>query len=119
MTRVENAVSLIRGGLCCSQAVLCAYAEQFGLDHDMAVRLAAGLGGGMGGMAGACGAVTGAYMVLGLTFDVAPAGGSETRARVYEVVREFAARFAARNGSTTCKDLMRCDISTPEGLALA
>ncbi len=119
MNRVENAVSCLKGGLCCSQAVLCAYAEAFGLDREMALRLAAGFGGGMGRMAGTCGAVTGAYMVLGLKFDAATVSDRERRMRVYELVREFAERFKARNGSITCKDLMGCDIGTPEGHARA
>lgn len=77
------------------------------------------VGGGMGRMAGTCGAVTGAYMVLGLKADAAVAGDKDRRGTVYEVVREFARRFTDCNGSTTCKDLMGCDISTTEGLAFA
>jgi C_GCAxxG_C_C family probable redox protein len=113
MSRVDEAVSQFKAGLCCSQAILCAYGPSFGMDHDTACRLSAGFGGGMGRMAGTCGAVTGAYMVLGLASDAATA--TQGRAKVYEIVRQFAGRFAARNGSVTCKDLMGCDISTPEG----
>lgn len=58
-------------------------------------------------------------MVLGLSADAATAGDRDRRPRIYEVVRDFAERFTTRNGSTTCKDLMGCDISTPEGLAFA
>ncbi len=74
MNRVEEAVSCFNSGLCWSQAVLCTYGKPFGLDHHMAVRLGAGFCGGMGRMAGTCGAVTGAYMVLGLS-----AGGNSGR----------------------------------------
>lgn len=119
VNRVEDSVSCMKNGLCCSQAILCAYAESFGLDREMAVRLAAGFGGGMGRMAGTCGAVTGAYMVLGLKADAATAGDRQGRDQTYGLVRQFAERFTARNRSTTCKDLMGCDISKPEGLALA
>lgn len=119
MNHIENAASCMKNGLCCSQAILCTYGPLFGLDRDVAARLAAGFGGGMGRLAGACGAVTGAYMVLGLQADAATVGDKDTRGKVYAIVREFARRFTARNGSTTCKDLMGCDISTPEGLAVA
>ena len=72
----------------------------------------------MGRMAGTCGAVTGAFMALGLRF-----GGTtpdrEAKERVYEKVREFADRFKARNGSLLCRDLLTCDVSTAEGYEAA
>lgn len=30
------------------------------------------------------------------------------------MVRDFAGRFKARNGSLACRDLLGCDISSPE-----
>ena len=119
MCCADEAIACFKNGLCCSQAILCAYGKRFGLDHGLAVRLSAGFGGGMGRTAGACGAVTGAYMVLGLKSDAAAAGKGESRARIYQAVRDFADRFKARNGSVNCRDLLRCDIGTPEGLATA
>ena len=91
----------------------------FGLDRDTALKLAIGFGGGMGRMAGTCGAVTGAFMVLGLKCGATQADDKEAREQAYERVREFARRFEARNGSIVCRDLIGCDISTPEGLAMA
>ncbi len=68
----------------------------------------------MGRMAGTCGAVTAALMVLGLRY-----GGTspdrDAKEAAYARIREFAARFKARNGSLVCRDLLGCDISTPEG----
>ncbi len=66
MSRIENAVSRFAEGYNCSQAVLSAYAEQLGVDGETALKIAAGFGGGLGRMAETCGAVTGAFMVLGL-----------------------------------------------------
>jgi arsenite methyltransferase len=111
-TRVQAAVSLFTSGLSCSQAILRVYGEGLGVDRDVANRIAAGFGGGMGQMAGMCGAVTGAFMVLGLKY-----GGEDRQARLtaYEHVRDFMGRFNARNSSVTCKDLLECDISTPQG----
>ena len=74
MSRVEQAVSCFKGGFNCSQAVLSTYAQDFGLDREAALKLAAGFGGGMGRMAGTCGAVTGAFMVLGLKHGPTEAG---------------------------------------------
>lgn len=60
--------------------------------------------------------MTGAYLVFGLKY-----GGPDTQAKekTYELVREFAARLTARKGTLQCKDLIGCDISTPEGWELA
>ena len=48
----EAAVSRFKEGFSCSQAILSTFGEQFGLDRDTALKLAAGFGGGMGRMAG-------------------------------------------------------------------
>lgn len=114
MNRIETAVSRFAEGFNCSQAVLAAYAKDLGLNEKTALKIAAGFGGGMGRMAETCGAVSGALMVLGMKY-----GGTtpdrQVKERVYQQVREFAARFAARCGSLVCHDLLDCDISTAEG----
>ena len=118
MTRAETALSQFQEGFNCSQAILSAYAGQFGLDEETALKLAAGFGGGMGRMAETCGAVTGAFMVLGLRFGEA-CPDRDAKERIYGRVREFADRFKARNGSLVCRDLLGRDISVPENLQLA
>ena len=115
MNRIETAVSRFADGFNCSQAVLSAYAGEFGLDDDTALKIASGFGGGMGRMADTCGAVTGAFMVLGLQYGQA-SSDREAKEGIYARIREFADRFQARNGSLVCRDLLGCDISTPEGL---
>lgn len=85
------------------------------MDRETALKLAAGFGGGMGRMADTCGAVTGAFLALGLKYGPATAGDSRAKEKTYELVREFASRFKARNGSLACRDLLGCDISAPDG----
>ena len=114
--RIETALSRFAEGFNCSQAVLSAYAE--GMDEETALKIASGFGGGMGRMAETCGAVTGAMMVLGLKFG-AVSPDREAKERGYAKVKEFADRFKARNGSLVCRDLLGCDISTPEGHQIA
>jgi C_GCAxxG_C_C family probable redox protein len=116
MHRIESALSRFAAGFNCSQAVLSAYAE--GIDDETALKIASGFGGGMGRMADACGAVTGAFMVLGLKFGHA-SSDREAKETIYARIRDFAERFKARNGSLVCRDLLGCDISQPEGLRRA
>lgn len=115
MNRAESAVSDFRRGFSCSQAVLAAFAESLELDRNTALKLGAGFGGGMGRMALTCGAVTGAFMVIGLKHGATDAGDREAKEKTQRIVREFAGRFKERNSSITCRDLLHCDISTLEG----
>ena len=112
MNYVECAVARFAQGCNCAQAVLAAYAPQFGLEPEIALRLAAPFGGGMARMGETCGAVTGAFLVIGLQ-------SGEAKEETYQLVREFVRRFAARHGSIRCRELLGCDLSTPEGLQLA
>jgi C_GCAxxG_C_C family probable redox protein len=66
-----------------------------------------------------CGAVTGAFMVLGLRYAQDSCMTGAGRAEVYARVLDFTERFKKRNGSLACRDLLGCDISTPEGMKQA
>ncbi|MBQ7886388.1 MAG: C_GCAxxG_C_C family protein, partial [Clostridia bacterium] len=66
MTHVEKARDLFLSGCSCSQAVFGAYAQEYGIDYDTAMKLASSFGGGLGGSRELCGAVSGMLMVAGL-----------------------------------------------------
>lgn len=117
-TKIQNAVEKFEKGFNCSQAVLSSFSEQFGLDCNTALRIATGFGGGMK-IGETCGAVTGAFMVLGLKYGNTTPEDKETKEKTYEMVIEFTNRFKARNGSVICRELLGCDISTPEGSKVA
>ena len=118
MSQVERAVRRFAEGFNCSQAIISAYAEQFGLDEETAMKIAAGFGGGMGRLGRTCGVVTGAFMVLGLRYG-RNSPDPAAKERIYSQIQEFADRFNARNSSLTCKGLLGVDISTPEGHEMA
>ena len=111
--------SRFKEGFSCSQAVFSAYAEQLGLDRETALKISGAFGGGMGRMAQTCGAVTGAFMVIGLKYGAIDAEDKETKEKAYALVREFADRFKSRHGSIACQDLLGCNVSKPEGLKVA
>ncbi|MHC4727270.1 MAG: C-GCAxxG-C-C family protein [Planctomycetota bacterium] len=111
----EEAVGRFKKGFNCSQAVFDTFSEQLGLDCDTASKVATGFGGGMR-MGGTCGAVTGAFMALGLKYGNSTAKDKEGKAITYKKIEEFTKRFKSRNNSVTCRELLNCDISTPEGM---
>ena len=115
----ELALTRFEQGFSCSQAVFSAYAAQLGLDCETALKISGGFGGGMGRMAQTCGAVTGAFMVIGLKYGTIDAEDKETKEKVYALVREFADRFKFRNDTLNCKDLLGCDVSTSGGMQVA
>lgn len=112
--KIEKAVERFNNGFNCSQAVLGSYSEEFGLDCERAFKVATGFGGGMR-MGETCGAVTGAFMVLGLKYGNTTARDRQAKEKTYEMIIEFTNRFKAQNGSVVCRELLGCDISTQEG----
>ncbi len=110
--RVEKAVAAFQDGLACSQAILSVYGPQFGFSQADALRIARGFGGGMGRLSETCGAVTGAFMVLGLKYEGA---GKEVKEATYALMQEYAARFKEKHNSLNCSQLLGCDLNTPEG----
>lgn len=118
MSRITGAFDKFLGGYACSQAILTEYCELFGLDRDTAMKLAAGFAAGMR-MGETCGAVTGAYMVLGLRFANENCEVPEGRKKVYDAVRKFTERFAGIHGTVECKALLDCDVGTETGMQKA
>ena len=66
-----------------------------------------------------CGAVSGAFMVLGLQSGTVSADDNAAKQKTYAVMRKFARQFVARNKSLNCTELLGCDIGTPEGIEQA
>jgi C_GCAxxG_C_C family probable redox protein len=113
MTHKEKAVQYYQDGYLCSQSVLAAYAEEYGLTEELALKLGTCLGAGMR-KGEVCGACTGALMVLGLMHD-----DPKNRKTAYENTKQFLNDFRDVNGSYLCNDLLGCDVRTPEGVQYA
>ncbi len=116
---IEKALARFREGYACSQAVLSAFAGEFGLPDDLALRLSATFGGGMGRLGEVCGAVTGAFMVLGLKAGNVTAEDRASKERAYGLVNEFVNRFRDRHETIICRELLGCELGTPEGMQRA
>jgi C_GCAxxG_C_C family probable redox protein len=119
MDKTSHALSIFDSGFNCAQSVLTAFCKEFGLHDEMAFKIACGFGGGMGRMAKTCGAVTGAFMVIGLKYGQTQSNDKAAKEKVYTIVREFGDLFAKEHGSLECRELLNCDINTPHGLKTA
>jgi C_GCAxxG_C_C family probable redox protein len=119
MSKVEQAVSCFEEGFSCAQAVLSAYGPQFGLERELALRVAGAFGGGMGRMGRTCGAVTGALMAIGLQYGKTEAEDDETKEACYNLAGKFVEQFELRHGAITCQELLGYKIGIPEERELA
>ena len=104
---IDMAVEYFCNGMYCSQAVLGAFCEKYGLDKETACRISLGLNSGVRS-AEVCGAVTGAILVVGLKY-----GDSKDIAN--DKTEEYIRRFIEKNKSIVCRDLLGCDIATSDG----
>jgi C_GCAxxG_C_C family probable redox protein len=118
-SKVDCAVDCFNSGFSCSQAVFSTYSQELGLDPKTALKVAGAFGGGMGHIGETCGAVTGAFMAIGLKYGKTRPEDNDAKEKTYALVQEFATRFKAINGSIRCKELLEFDISTPDGMKAA
>jgi C_GCAxxG_C_C family probable redox protein len=117
MSKVDRAVELFET-FNCAQAVFTACGPYPGLSEQMCLTLTGPFGGGMGAMGETCGAVTGAFLVLGARHGQAMATDpAQARGPLYKRVGAFAEAFRERHGSLSCRELTGCDFRTPAGQA--
>jgi C_GCAxxG_C_C family probable redox protein len=117
MNRSEQAKELFLSGYNCAQSVVLSFADDLKFSKELAQKMAAGFGGGMGKAQETCGAVTGAIMVLGLLKGEEVNNNDELKASAYGAVKDLIRDFVAEYKTTKCRDLIGCDLNTPEGSA--
>lgn len=106
MSKGDIAKQNFLNGYNCSQAVLLAFCEDFGLEKETALKISEPFGGGMGRMREVCGTVTGMFMVLGLAMGNSDAKDGLTKKNVYKSVQELAEKFKQDNDSIICRELL-------------
>jgi C_GCAxxG_C_C family probable redox protein len=103
----------------CAQAVFSSFCKEYGLSDNLALSLAQGLGGGMGHTGRTCGAVSGAYLVLGLAQKTTNGNPRENVDKTYQLIADFDKKFKALHGSTNCTGLTGYNLGVPEEAAKA
>jgi C_GCAxxG_C_C family probable redox protein len=114
--REREASEYHKKGFNCAQSVFVVFAKEHGIPEAQALKVAAGFGSGMGRLQSTCGAVTGAYMAIGLKYGKTIGDeGFEKREKTYELVRIFDKIFKEQFKTTSCRELLGCDLMTDEG----
>lgn len=104
--RVDKATALFKSGYSCSQSVVGAFCDCFGLDETTALRISSGLGGGVGRLREVCGALSGLALLAGLKYGSADPKNTDAKKKTYEVVQRMAGAFREKNGSIVCRQLL-------------
>lgn len=116
MMEINRATEHMANGLVCSESVLLATCQEFGLDVDENVipKIVYAFAGGIGNTGAVCGAVVGATMSIGLIKD-----RGETLEEMMSVIglaAEFRKRFEAEMKTINCRELTGLDLTNPEGI---
>jgi C_GCAxxG_C_C family probable redox protein len=112
----NRATELMADRYVCSESVLLATCEAFGIEVDENVipKIAYAFAGGIGNTGAVCGAVAGATMAIGLI-----KGRGETMEEMLGTLglaAEFRKRFEAEKETIDCRELTGIDLTTPEGI---
>lgn len=96
----------------CSQTVFTYFASDLGLDEQIAIKIATPFERGMF-KSQTCGALTAAYMALGLKYG---SNNLDQKLRLEEMVHKLDEEFEQRNKSKKCINLLGLDINNKEGM---
>lgn len=102
-------------GFNCSQTVLLYFYERYHLSKETAMSVSQPFESGLF-KGDTCGAVTGAYMVLGLEYG---SREEESRAKMKAKVEEFNKGFTEKMKTLQCEKILGINISTDENLKIA
>jgi C_GCAxxG_C_C family probable redox protein len=108
------AISYTENSFNCAQAVFAAFAEDYGIDEETALRVASGFGGGVR-RGEVCGAASGGVMVIGAAKGHSIPGDTGAKQDCAARTSAFMTAFERRNGCLTCRGLLGVDTSTREG----
>ena len=106
MDKGEKAKQLFKQGYNCAQAVVCAFADECGLDEDTAYRIASSFGGGVARMREVCGAVIGMSMVAGMLYGYRLGDEPAKKGEQYKRIQALAGKYREENGSIVCRELL-------------
>lgn len=112
----DAAPRLFSKGFNCAQSVLASKSDLTRLSVTESLKIATGFGAGMAMMQKTCGAVTGAYMVIGAVHGRVNPDDDASRDKTYGLIGAFNRRFIALNGCLDCRELLGVDLQSEKGL---
>lgn len=112
-TKAQIAKEYFLQGYNCAQSVMLAFAPDFNLDKETALRISSSFGGGVGGQREVCGAISAAVMIAGLKYGYTDPKDHEKKAALYKKIQKLSTAFKEEYGSIICRDLLALNKNTP------
>ncbi|MCL2575336.1 MAG: C-GCAxxG-C-C family protein [Defluviitaleaceae bacterium] len=106
MSKSDLAAEKFNSGLSCSQAVLCAFADDFSIDENLARFISCGFAGGMK-RGETCGALSGGIMALGLQAAQTEKSVQAHKELCFGAVAQLMNDFEQKHGSVLCRELIK------------
>ena len=101
------------------RSLLAVYGDIYGVSPEVALRIMGGLSGGLGHTGETCGTVIAAIMLLSLKHESSDINDRDAHTRMVALAKQFTDDFRAKYNTVVCRELIQCDISTPELYAAA
>ncbi len=95
-----------KSGFNCSESVLSAVADHYGIESELIPRIATGLGAGMGKSSGVCGALSGGILALNMLFGRDAVDQADAKTQTYKKVNPLVRTLKEKFGTTLCTDLL-------------
>lgn len=108
----NRASKFLEEGYTCSESVLLAVSQEFGIENEIIPHIAMYFGGGIGLTGSVCGAVSGAVMALGLIKG--PAANEQEFIQAMPLAQELRRRFEEEMKTIYCRELTGVDLTKPE-----
>lgn len=105
-----------KNGYNCAQSIVSAFGPELGLSRELGLKMTTGLGAGVNYSGNTCGAVVGAFLVLGLKHGIDNSSDKIGKEKTREVLDLFSEKFKETYPSLKCKDILGADVSKPEEL---
>jgi C_GCAxxG_C_C family probable redox protein len=104
-SKTKKAVDYAERGYMCSESIVMAFADELGLEPDIAAKISGGFAGGMA-QGKTCGAVTGAIMVIGLKYGAGLVRDQYSKDMCFQITQEFSHCFLSRRKSLECAEIL-------------
>ena len=83
------------------------FADETEIDEKMLAKMASSFGGGMGRLREVCGAVSGMFLIYGLSCGYDSADDTEGKKEQYRKIQDMAAEFEKRHESIVCREILK------------
>jgi len=115
MDKKQIALASLKKKFNCAQSVFSAFAEDVGMEKEIALKVSACFGGGMR-CGETCGTITGVLMAIGMKYGSTIEDDETVQYLAYKKEIEFIKRFKEKHGTILCKELLGCDTNTLEDM---